>query len=665
MKLGAKTAAILLLFVILVLVNFLASQFSARADLTQDNIYTLSEGSDSLLSKIEEPVTLRFYFSRSLENLPIRFKNYATRVEEMLNQYVSASDGNISLEVIDPQPDTDEETEARRAGILPQQLPTGEALYFGLVVTQAGQEANIEFFSPNREPFLEYDVSQLIYSVQQFDKPRLGLLSGLPLRSQMPMGMMPGQQPQPDQLIIQQWETTFELAEVDATAESLPENLDVLAVIHPQNVGEKMLFAIDQFLLSGKPVIVAVDPSSYHFKGQQRQNQMMMGQPPQGVTSDLPRLFNAWGINYTSSEVVGDPSLATSVQTGAGISSFPVWLSLTKENFSADILPTSSLNTMLMIEPGSVAAAGDRNYEITPLVQTTPRAGTVAGMMLSFTPPNEVARQLTDGGVAKNLAVLVRGTFKTAFPDGAPKDPEPADDSSDAAENNEDAENSAEDADTDAATDETETAEAADAAEEAEGKTPALAESAKPGTLVVAADSDWLLDQFSVRRMNFLGMQAVEPLNDNLAFASNLADFLGGSEDLISIRGKGSAQRPFEVIREMELAAQERYQAELQGLEDRRNEIQQEIQKLQTQQTEGRTLIASPEVSEALERYRVQEAELRTSIRKIRLSLREGIESLQNGLTVLNLLIVPLAVITAGLVLLIGRNRRQKSASAK
>ncbi|HEX9785034.1 MAG TPA: Gldg family protein [Opitutaceae bacterium] len=651
MKLGAKTAALLLLFVALVLVNFLASQFSARADLTEDNIYTLSKGTRSLLAKIEEPITLQFYFSRSLENLPIRFKNYATRVEEMLRQYVSASRGRMTLKVVDPQPDTDEETAARRSGIMPQQLPTGEAIYFGLVVTQTDQESNIAFFSPNREPFLEYDVSQLIYSVQQFDKPLLGLLSGLPLRSEMPMGMMPGQQPQPDQLIIEQWKTSFEIADIEASAETLPDNLDVLAVIHPQNLGEKLTFAIDQFLLSGKPVIIAVDPSSYYFKGRQRQNQMMMGQPPQGVTSDLPRLFGAWGIQYSAGEVVGDLNLATSVQTGGGISSFPVWLSLRKENFSAETLPTSSLNTMLMIEPGSIEIAADRGYEVTPLVQTTARSGSVAAMMLNFTPPNEIARQIKDSGVRKNLAVLVQGSFKTAFPDGAPKDPEPADEGEGRDAN--------EEKDAAAAADETKP-ESAPA-----DSVPALKESTKPGTLVVVGDTDWLLDEFSVRRMNFLGMQAVEPLNDNLSFGSNLADFLGGSEDLISIRGKGSAQRPFKVIREMEVAAQERYQAELQGLEDRRNEIQQEIQKLQSKQTEGRTLIASPEVSETLERYRMQEAELRNSIRKIRLTLREEIERLQNSLTVMNLLVVPLAVITLGCMVLIDRIRRQKASSTK
>jgi ABC-type uncharacterized transport system involved in gliding motility auxiliary subunit len=257
-------------------------------------------------------------------------------------------------------------------------------------------------------------------------------------------------------------------------------------------------------------------------------------------------------------------------------------------------------------------------------------------MMLSFTPPAEIARQIKSGGAAKNLAVMVRGSFKSAFPEGKPAATTPPD---------------------------SEDADAADSA--TTDDSPALAESTAPGTLVVVADTDWLLDDFSVRRMNFLGMQAVEPLNDNLSFASNVVDFLGGSRDLITIRGKGSAQRTFTVIREMETAAQERYQAELEGLEQRRNEIQQEIQKLQTQQADGRVLIASPEVSQALERYRVQEAELRTSIRQIRLSLREGIESLQNRLTVLNALAVPLVVVALGCLMLVGRNRRQKSSSAK
>ncbi len=642
MQLGGKSVALLLLVVILVALNFLASHIPARLDLTEGRIYTLSPGSKALLAKIEEPVTLHYYFSRGLDGLPIRFKNYATRIEEMLRQYERASGGRVVLRLVDPQPDTDEETQARRSGITPQPVADGRMLYLGLVASQADQEVAIPIFQPNREPYLEYDISQAIHSVQQFDKPRLGLLSGLPLRSAAPPFAMPGQPPPPpDQLVIDQWGATFEVVDIQASDESLPDNLDVLAVIHPQDVGEKLLFAIDQFLLSGKPVFVAVDPSSYHFKSRQQQNPMMMGRPPEGVTSDLPRLLGAWGVTFNSGDVVGDLNLATAVQTSAGVSNFPLWISLRGEQFAADALPTASLNSMLMIEAGALEVAADRGYEVTPLIQTTSRSSTVASMLLNFTPPAEIARQIRDGGVRKDVAVLVRGSFRTAFADGAPKDPEP------------------------------------ETPAPADGDTPpppppapvvsevvALRESTGPGTLVVVADTDWILDDFSVRRLNFLGTQAIEPLNDNLTFASNLVDFLGGSRDLISIRGKGQAQRPFTVIRELELAAEERYQSELQALEARRTEVQQEITKLQTGQTAGRTLIATPEVQEALERYRVQEAELRTSIRKIRLSLRTGIEALQNRLTVFNLVTIPLAIVVVGSWVMLRRNRRQKSSAS-
>lgn len=628
MKFGAKTTAVLLLAIALILVNFLASQFSARVDLTEANIYTLSDGTESMLGKIEEPITLDFYFSRSLENLPIRFKNYATRVEEMLRQYVSNSGGMIVLNVIDPKPDTDEEAAARRGGVNPQMLSNGQQLFFGLHAFQVDQESAIAFFSPNREPFLEYDLSQLIHTVQQFDKPKLGLISGLPL--QAPPMQMPGQPQQPNQAVVDGWAQNFEIVAVQETDEDLPTGIDVLAVIHPQNLSEKLEFAIDQFLLEGNPVMIVVDPSSYRMRSQQNQQSMMMGQPPQGVSSDLPRLFGAWGINYDMGSVLGDLDLATGVSTAQGIVNFPVWLSLREEHFSRDFLPTANLSTMLVIEAGAIEVADDRGYEVTPLIETGTRTGTVASMLLTFTPPNQLTRQISPGGVSRPIAQMIQGTFKTAFPDGAPRDPEPAD-------------------------------EEADAAEEAEVADDSLKESAKPGTLVVIGDSDWLLDDFSIRRLNFLGMQAMEPLNDNNAFAGNIVDFLGGSRDLISIRGKGVSQRPFTVIRDLEQAAQERYQEELETLEGKLSEVRQQISQLQTEQTEGNRLIATPEVQKAIEDYRVQEAEMRSSIRDIRRSLREDVERLENWLTVINLISIPILVIAFGAVFLVNRTRHQRT----
>ena len=652
MKLGGKIVAVVLLLVALVLVNFLVSFFPARADLTSEGIYTLSAGTKAMLAKIEEPVALQFYFSRSAESLPIMFKNYATRVEEMLRQYVSRSGGRITLKVIDPQPDTDAETEARRLGILPQTLRTGEQFYFGLVAVQADQEKAIESFSPQREPFLEYDISQLIYGIQQFDKPRLGLISGLPLAGN-PYAAMAGQRPQPENLSYQEWQNTFEIVSVEATAEELPENLDVLAVIHPQNLTEKLVFAVDQFVLSGRPTFIAVDPSSYFFRARQQQQNMMFGGPQPGVSSDLPKLFSAWGITFDPNSVVCDRNLATQLQNpSGGLMSYPHWLSFRKESFSQEVLPTSDLNTMLMAEAGSLEVAADRGYSVTPLVETTAGAGTVASMVLQFTQPAEIMRSVQPGTDPLTLAVLIQGSFKTAFPGGAPK----TDTADEAAKDGDTGNPSA------VATGESGETAAATPTETAAEPDTALKESARPGTLIIIADTDCLVDDFSVRRFNFLGMQAVEPLNDNLAFAANAMDFLGGSKDLISIRSKGTSQRIFTVFRDMEVAAQEKYQAQLDELEKSLNNVQEELRKLQSTQTEGRMLVATPEVEAALAKYREQEAEMRSERRKINLALRQGVKSLQNRLTFLNVLTLPALIIVVGIVFTVIRQNRPKGA---
>jgi len=189
---------------------------------------------------------------------------------------------------------------------------------------------------------------------------------------------------------------------------------------------------------------------------------------------------------------------------------------------------------------------------------------------------------------------------------------------------------------------------------------PGLTESVNPGTVILVMDTDWLLDSYSVRRMNFLGMTALEPLNDNLSFGSSSVEYLGGSEDLISIRSKGTTLRPFKVVQNMEVAAQQRYQAELEEVDARLREVQNQLSQLASQQTEGRRLVASPEIQESLEEYRAQEASVRAERRKIRKALREGIERLGTILLLSNLLIVPVFVGLFGVAFFIRRNRRQK-----
>ncbi len=632
MKTGSKSLAIVLLLVGLVLVNYLASSLPVRVDATAESIYSLSAGTKTMLGKIEEPVSIDLYFTKDASGLPIAYKNYAARVQEMLRQYVRASRGKLTLNVINPRPDTPEEERATASGLTPQVAQQGgEQFFFGLIVTQADQQKTIPAFTPQREQFLEYDLSKLIYSVQQIDKRKLGLISSLPLQGtspqEMQMMMMMRRQPQPSQMVISELEQSFQIVPVEAAAAELPSGLDVLLVAHPQNVSPKLQYAIDQFLLAGKPVIVAVDPASQHFKRQSNPQQMMMGGGPQNVSSDLPVLFKAYGVQYDPQQVVGDLENATQVQTGAGgVARYPIWLSLRgKDAFNAQSMATAQLKSAMFIESGSLAKREGADVTFTPLVETSAQAGTVASMLLQFAQPDDVAKQITPSG-KKTIAALVTGKLKSAFPDGAPKD-EPKPDAP------------------------------APAPEAPKAKADHLAESKTTSTLFVIADTDWLFDDYSVRKFNFFGQTAAEPFNDNLAFAANTVEFLGGSQDLISIRGKGTSLRPFDVVRKMEAEAQKEYQTKLTELDGRLQQVQTKLTELQGKKGEGNRLVATPELAKAIEDFQKQQATMRGERREIRRALREDIDRLENRLLVLNLLSTPVAVLLFGFWF--SRNRRK------
>ncbi|HVW21303.1 MAG TPA: Gldg family protein [Opitutaceae bacterium] len=616
MKFGRKFLALLLLLVGLVLVNYLAGVLPWRLDATADHIYTLSPGTKQLLAGIKDPLTLDLYFSRGTTGQMIQYKDYAERVREMLREYVRAAHGKITFNVIDPEPDTPEEEKATAAGIEPQTLPdSGESFYFGLVATQADQVKALPALDPNREQFLEYDLSELIYSVQQVDKKKLGLLTSLPLQGSPDMGM-PGQQPQEGQYVVNEWTDTFDIVPVDSSATALPDQLDALALIHPENLTPQLKYAIDQFLLSGKPVFVAVDPSSQYFKRAGGQ-QAMMGGPQPNVSSDLPTLFGGWGIAYNPQKVVGDNDEALQAQSANGTSvHYPVWLGLDRSNVNTESPATAQLNALWFIEAGSVALKPGSDLHFTPLVQTGPQAGELDAMSLQFAQPDDIARQITPSG-RKVVAALITGKFPTAFPDGPPKEAKAAEDKS---------------------------------------KPPAPPAPAAPGlkasrgtsTLIVVADTDWLFDDYSLRKMNFLGQTAAEPLNDNLSFAANALDFLSGNQELLSIRGKGSSIRHFTVVHAMEARAGAKYREKLTALEAQLNQVQSKLTELQGKKTEGNRLVASPEMQKAIADFQKQDAQLRGERREIRLSLREGIDALENRLLWINLLATPLLVCAFG-----------------
>ncbi|MEO7797636.1 MAG: Gldg family protein [Opitutaceae bacterium] len=423
------------------------------------------------------------------------------------------------------------------------------------------------------------------------------------------------QPPQPSQSVVSEWEQSFQIVPVAPTATELPADLAALVVAHPQNLPPRLQFAIDQFLLGGKPVFLAVDPASQHFKRQGGPQGMMMGGPQPNGSSDLPALLSAYGIAYEPQKVVGDLQHPLSVGgPNNTVMRMPTWLALESSSFNAQSLASAQLKSMWFIEAGALSLKAGSPLTFTPLVETSADSGTVESAMLQFADGDAIARQLVPSG-KKTVAALVTGKFTTAFPDGAPKEEPKPDGGSPAL---------------------------SPTAPAAEGE--ALKESKTTSTLFVVADTDWLLDEFSLRRMNFFGQVAMSPYSDNLSFAANAVEFLGGSQDLISIRGKGSSLRPFIVTRRMEVEAQKQYQEKLTALEARLSEVQQKLSEIQGQKADGNRLVATPEMTKAVEDFQKQQAALRGERREIRRALREDIDALENRLLAINLLATPLLI---------------------
>lgn len=613
MTLSKKILATTLLLVNFVLLHYIVSSFPIRFDFTQEGIYKLSDSTKTMLEKLEDPITIDFYSSKSVTDLPAWFKNFSDRVEQMLEQYAAASRGKIYLNVIDPKPDTEEEERANAAGLNSTELPNGDRVFLGMAVAQGDTEKVHPFFNWNRETFLEYDISKTIYEAQLLTKPRLGLITSLPLKTPS-FPTMPGQPAPEDQFVVSQLENQFELVTIESTETELPANLDLLAIIHPKDLGEDLRYSIDQYALSGKPIFLAIDPSSLSERDRGRQ-QMMMGQMNQPTPSDLPELLSAWGIEYDPSYVVLDQSNSLS----RGTFSQPAWLVFQDEFTNRSLLPSSELEGILLLEAGQLKQSEGATANWEPILTTSSDTFQAQSMMLQFSQPQQLLSQSQPIGEPVVVAGLLTGEINSAFPEGKPS-----------------------------------LEETADGPEEA---TDSL--SSGQATILIVADSDFLLDQFSIQRDQFLpGMSQIRTLNDNQSFVSNFVEYLGGSSDLIGIRGKASTARPFEVVEEMEAEAQKEYQAKLEVVEAELQQINAELSRLVSEQAGSGTIYATPELSAIIAENQEKQTQLRSEIRNIRRNLRQGIETLGTIIGAINLLWAPVALLIFALIF----NRMRKSA---
>jgi ABC-type uncharacterized transport system involved in gliding motility auxiliary subunit len=612
---GTALAVLAALFVAVMLLVNVAFR-GARADLTQNHLYTLSDGTRNILKSIDEPLDLTLFFSdKGSEDVP-QLRTYFTTVHEMLQEMASRSGGKLRLSVVDPLPFSEDEDRATSLGL--QSVPVsaaGDKVFLGLAGTNSTNgHAAIPFLDPGKEAFLEYDIAKLIHELETPKKPVVGLLSGLPIAA--------GFDPQTQRMrqpwaVYSQWSQLFDMKPVDAaTLKAVDKDMDVLIVVHPKHLADDALYAIDQFVLRGGHLLVFVDPSAeLDDSGADPNNPMaaMMADK----SSDLAKLFKAWGVEYDPHKVVIDRArgLPISLAEGSAPVRHPGILGLTAADLNHDDVLTANLDTINVSTAGSFDLAKDaKDEKLVPLLQTTSEAMSVPSDRLRMLgDPSSLLQGYKAAGSPFVIAARLSGKFKSAFPER-----------------------------TDAG---------------------ALKESKDAnGQIVLVADTDLLSDRMWVQMRAFLGQQIMNPFANNGDFAVNALDNMAGSSDLISIRGRATSQRPFTTVEAIKRNADERFRAKEQDLQRELSDTERKLTELQSAKSQEQAQILSPEQKAELDKFMTRKLEIRKELRQVRRQLDAEIESLGTRLKIINIVLVPLLVTFAALGFAWWRRQRRRAA---
>lgn len=610
---------------------------SMRIDMTENRIFTLSQGTKNLLANLQEPIKLRLYFSKKLATDAGGLTAYAQRVQELLEQYVTHSHGKVTLEVIDPQPYTEEEDQAGSFGL--QGVPIsagGEMLYFGLVGTNStDQEEAIPFLQESKEDSLEYDVTKLVYTLSSSKKRVIGLLTKLPMEGN-PMARFTN--PDADSqawVIVDEMRKLFDVRTVSPTADKIDADIDVLMIAHPQGLTPQTLYAIDQYVLGGGKVLAFVDPFCEAQPVRQDPSNPMAAMMA-NRSSDLGPLLGAWGLEMGPDDIAGDRDDALRVGYQNAPVDYILYLGLRGDrgSFSKDDFTTSKLELVHMATSGVLKKKEGTAAVVTPLIQTSTHSMIVNRSKIMFRPdPNELLQSFVSGDQSLMLAARVSGPAKTAFPDGKPKADKPEDG-------------------------------AADGAKKDDKPAESLKESNAINVIVVA-DCDMLTDNFWTKTQNFFNQRLSIPIANNGDFVINALDNLSGSNDLISLRSRGRVNRPFDRVVEIRRAAEKEYGQKVKELEAKLKDAETRINELQGQKdVQSSALILSPEQQKEVDRFRKDRDQIRKDLRAIKHSRDKDIEALGAELKFANTLLIPILLVGAAIVLALARTQRAKSTRA-
>ena len=607
----------------------------ARLDLTEDKLFTLSDGTHNLLSSLDGSATLQLYYSESqTKELPF-IRNYARRVTELLEEYAAASKGKIKLEVIDPEPFSESEDKASEYGLQAVPLGTGgKEAYFGLVIVSdddPGKKEVVSFLHPDKERFLEYDISKLISSVTQKTKPKVGLLASLQIGGGFDMASRESTDPW---VSISQLKLAYDVVTIDANSNEISDDLKLLIIIHPSSLSEQMSYAIDQFVLRGGNALVFVDPSAE--SDSQGGMGMMMGMGEGSKSSTLEPLFKAWGIEVDSGKVVADADNALSVGSPSGRSVRHLGiLGFTENNFSKDDVVTSALRSVNFSTAGAVRKLENGETTVDTLLHSSKNAMLMDAKAFStMSDPSSLYKDFKPTGEEYSLIARVTGNVKTAYPDGKPALKE-KDDKADAANpDKEKGEKSKKSSDVEKKVED----------KDAKLKPVHLMESTKPINIIVVADTDVLTDRLWVQKANFFGQQIVQPFANNGDMLTNMVDNLLGNADLISIRSRGQFTRPFTKVIELERDAEASFHKKEEELKKQLTDTENKLRSLQSKKEGEEKLILSPEQEKEVDSFVQQKLKIRKDLREVQHQLGKDIESLGSTLKLINILAVPFLI---------------------
>ena len=585
--------SIIIFFSINVITNNILS--SSRVDFTENKLYSLSDGTNSLLKNLEEPIHIRLFVSSNLVKDVPQLSTYANRVETILKTYSNLSNGKITLEIIDPKPFSDAEDRAVGMGINSfNATEMSDSLYFGLAATNSttGQK-NIPIFSPERETFLEYDLTSLISDLSQIKKPVISILDNLGLSADSRIG-------KPEQQILKQMKEMFQVEKVDENNNELNKNTKVLMIIHPKFLSDETLYMIDQWILNGGATLIFLDPYA------ETEISRQPGMPPMNPRSNLKKLLDTWGIKFDNKKAVLDSEFGFRISRNINgrdiqVTNYP-WLNIRGQGLNKNESSLSNLSTIVMTTAGSFELANDDSV-LEPIIISSQKSG--LGDAQKAGDPKGDPRDLLPNIKSDNKNLTVAGWVKsnlgTSFSDKTNKDDNQ------------------------------------------------LSKSSKKSNILLVADADMLMDR------NWLTQRGAFANNGD--FVLNVLEKMVGGNALSDLRGKSTSWRPFEKIIALEKIAEEKFLIEEQMLAKKLKGMEDQIRNL-TQNNDEDSDVLSPETIKAIDGFKTEMMSTRSQLRSVKFDLRRDVEMLKKWVISVNVAILPIIFAGLALIISLRRKRK-------